>query len=203
MGFTTRWSRGKPSHAVSKNRHWHDGSNGTREAVARLYRATAWFRMRCDSDGAVWVQANWNSSSDFRFCNPSLTKMRPCGRPVAVSLYRYCSALMRLAMDLPGMHQVVRWVVFRCLSMGITLASLVSRYAPFASRDVVCTRILWSCFMICRCLIRSGECYENPAVICCPFAFDGFFSECVHDSFVAHLDAECLDESLSIPGLLH
>jgi hypothetical protein len=38
--------------AKAKSRRWRDGGKGTREAVARLYRATAWFRMRCGSDGA-------------------------------------------------------------------------------------------------------------------------------------------------------
>ncbi len=38
--------------ARGKSRRWWDGGKGTRKAVARLYRATAWFRMRCSSDGA-------------------------------------------------------------------------------------------------------------------------------------------------------
>jgi hypothetical protein len=38
--------------ANAKSRRWQDGGKGVREAVARLYRATAWFRMRCGSDGA-------------------------------------------------------------------------------------------------------------------------------------------------------
>jgi len=29
--------------AKAKSRRWRDGGKGTREAVARLYRATAWF----------------------------------------------------------------------------------------------------------------------------------------------------------------
>ena len=38
--------------AKGKSRRWRDGGKRTRVAVARLYRATAWFRMRCGSDGA-------------------------------------------------------------------------------------------------------------------------------------------------------